>query len=127
MTMEKFQPGQIGELEVEVSKEATTNRMGREGADVLSTPALLGLMENASIRATEPYLPEGHTTVGYAVDGLRHFAPTSIGEVVKIKSVLTEVDRNRLTYSIEAYEGDKKIGVAVHKRAVVSTSPQPQE
>ena len=35
----------------------TTNRMGREGADVLSTPSLLGLMEQASIRVTEPNLP----------------------------------------------------------------------
>jgi predicted thioesterase len=34
-----------------------------------------------------------------------------------------EVDGNRLTYSIEAFEGDKKIGVATHRRAVISTSP----
>jgi predicted thioesterase len=126
MSMEKFQAGQSAELDVEVTKEATTNRMGREGAEVLSTPALLGLMENASIKASEPYLLEGYTTVGYAVDGLRHFAPTPIGERVRVKSVLTEVDRNRLTYSIEAYEGGKKIGVAVHKRAVVSTNLEAQ-
>ena len=121
MTMEKFQPGQSAELEAEVTKELTTNRTGREGADVLSTPALLGLMENASIRASAPYLPAGHTTVGYAVDGLRHFAPTAIGQRVTVRSELTEVDRNRLTYSIEAFEGDKKIGVATHRRAVIST------
>ena len=123
MTMEKFQPGQGAELEVEVTKELTINKMGREGAEVLSTPALLGLMENASIKASEPYLPEGYTTVGYAVDGLRHLAPTPIGERVRVRTELTEVDRNRLTYSIEAFEGDKKVGVANHKRAVISTDP----
>ncbi len=123
MTMEKFKAGQSAEMEVEVTKDLTTNRMGREGADVLSTPALLGLMENVSIKASEPYLPEGHTTVGYAVDGLRHLAPTSIGEKVLVRTELTEVDRNRLTFQIEAFEGDKKVALATHKRAVVPTDP----
>ena len=123
MTMEKFKAGQSAEMEVEVTKDLTTNRMSREGADVLSTPALLGLMENVSIKATEPYLPEGHTTVGYAVDGLRHLAPTPIGEKVLVKTELTEVDRNRLTFQIEAFEGDKKVALATHKRAIVTTDP----
>ena len=123
MTMDRFQPGQTTELEVVVTKEHTTNRMGREGADVLSTPALLGLMENASIKASEEFVPEGYTTVGYAVDRLRHIAPTAIGETVTVKSVLTEVDRNRLTYEIEAREGEKRIATATHKRAVISTNP----
>ena len=121
MTFEKFAPGQSAETETEVTGELTINRMGREGADVLSTPSLLHLMELASIEASEPYLPEGYTTVGYAVDGLRHLAGTPLGGSVRVKAVLTEVDRNRLTYSIEAHEGDKKVGVAVHKRAVIST------
>ena len=120
MTMDRFAPGQSAELLTEVTRELAINRMGREGADVLSTPSLLGLMEQCSIKASDPYLPDGHTTVGYAVDGMRHMAPTSIGARVRVRSVLTEVDRNRLTFSIEAFEGEKKIGVAVHKRAVIS-------
>ena len=123
MTMEKFQPGQSAEMEVEVTKDLTINRMGREGADVLSTPSLLMLMERTSIKASEPYLHEGYTTVGYAVDGLRHLAPTPPGNTVSVKAELTEVDRNRLTFPIEAFEGDKKIGTAIHKRAVISTEP----
>ena len=119
MTTEGLRPGQEAELEVEVTREMTVNRMGREGAEVLSTPALLGLMEQCSIKASDPYLPEGYTTVGYAVDGLRHLAPTPLGGRVRVRAVLTEVDRNRLTYAIEAYEGEKKIGVATHKRAVI--------
>ena len=123
MSMEKFRVGQEYEQEVEITKELTTNRMGREGADVLSTPAMLGLMENTCISSSEPYMPEGHTTVGYAVDGLRHMAPTAVGEKVQLKVKLADVDRNRLTYEIEAFEGEKKIAVATHKRAVVSTDP----
>ena len=120
MTTDKFQIGQTFDQEIEITKEHTVNRMGKEGADVLSTPALLGLMENTCILQSEPYLAEAHTTVGYAVDGLRHVAPTSLGEKVQVKVTLTEVDRNRLTYDIEVYEGpDKRIAVANHKRAVI--------
>lgn len=119
MTMEKFQAGQRFEQEIEVVMEHTTNRMGKEGADVLSTPALLGLMEGACIRQSEPFMPAAHTTVGYAVDGLRHLAPTPVGNKVVVTVELTEIDRNRLTYAIEAHEGDKRIAVAIHKRAVI--------
>ncbi len=117
--MQNIAPGQEATLEIEVTADLTTNRMGKQGADVLSTPHLLGLMENASIRATDPHLPDGYTSVGYAVDGLRHIAPTNVGQTVRVHSILTEIDRNRLTYQIEAFEGNKQIGRAVHKRAII--------
>jgi fluoroacetyl-CoA thioesterase len=107
-------------MEVEVTADLTINRMGRPGADVLSTPSLLKLMEMCSIEVTDPRLSDGHVTVGYAVDGLRHMAPTAIGAVVRIRSVITEVNGTRLSYEIEAFDGDKQIGVAKHKRAVIS-------
>ena len=116
----KLAPGGAAEIEVEVTKDLSTNRTGRPGADVLSTPSLLKLMELCSIEATDPYLDDGYATVGYAVDGLRHLAPTSIGAVVKVKAVITEVNGTRLSYNIEALEGDQTIGVATHKRAVIS-------
>jgi predicted thioesterase len=119
MDLNKIKAGQTAELVSTVTKELSINRMGQEGADVLSTPGMLELMEWACIKATDDNLPEGFTTVGYAVDGLRHIAPTPVGNSVTVKVELTEVDRNRLTYSIEAFEGDKSIGVATHKRAVV--------
>ena len=122
MTMDNVAVGQEATLEVEVTTDLTTNRMGRAGADVLSTPHLLGLMEGACIMATDKHLPDGYTTVGYAVDGLRHIAPTNVGESVSVRATLSEVDRNRLTYEIEAFEGDKQIGRATHKRAVIPTS-----
>ena len=119
--MDKFETGQSAETQTEVTEPLTINRMGRPGAEVLSTPSLLKLMEECCIEASDPYLPDGSTTVGYAVDGMRHVAPTAIGGVVTVKAVLTEVVRNRLTYEIEAYEGDTQIGVATHKRAVIPT------
>ena len=93
MDLDRIRPGQTGEMEATVTKEMSINRMGREGADVLSTPGMLELMEWACIKATDDKLPEGYTTVGYAVDGLRHLAPTPIGNSVTVRVELTEVDR----------------------------------
>ena len=117
--MDRFETGQSAETQTEVMEPLTINRMGRPGAKVLSTPSLLGLMERCSIEAADPHLGDDSVTVGYAVDGLRHLAPTALGSRVQVRSELVEVDGNRLTFTIEAHEGDKKIGVASHKRAII--------
>lgn len=124
MTMERFAEGQSYSKDITITKEHTTNRMGREGADVLSTPALLGLMEGTCIEASQPNMPEGYTTVGYAVDRLRHMAPTPLGGTVRVNVALTSVDRerNRLHYAIEVFEGERKIAIATHGRAVIPVS-----
>ena len=122
MNLDKVKVGEITEMVVEITEDLSTNRTGKDGDWVLSTPSLLKLMEQCCIQATDHLLPEGHTTVGYAVDKMRHIAPTSMGSSVKIKSILEEVDRNRLTYTLEAFEGDKQIGSAIHKRAIISTA-----
>ena len=123
MTMDKFDPGQSTKVEFVITAEMSTNRTGKSGAEVLSTPSLLGLMEGASIKLTEPFLPENYSTVGYAVDGLRHLAPTQVGETVAIAVEITEVDseKMRLGFKIEVTENGKTIGVASHKRALIST------
>ena len=119
MVANEVKPGLAAELDVEVTADMTINRTGNEGADVLSTPSLLGLMERCAIDAADPHLGDDSVTVGYAVDGLRHFAPTALGSRVQVRAELVEVDGKRLSFTIEAHEGDKKIGVASHKRAII--------
>ena len=104
-----------------VTKDMTVNRTGKTGSDVLSTPSLLHIMELACIEITDSRLPEGNATVGYAVDKLRHVAPTKIDQTVTILVTITEVDGKKFSYSIEAHEGDKMIGKAEHRRASIST------
>ena len=123
MTFDRLEQGQSAETEVEVSQDLTTNRTGRPGDEVLSTPELLRLMERCCIKATDHLLPEGYTTVGYAVDKMRHIAPTKVGSLVTVKAVLEGVDGNRLSYSLEAFEGQKQIGTASHKRAIIPIDP----
>ena len=121
MEFKDLKVGHSAELEFEVTDSYTINRSGKEGAEVLSTPSLLHMMEMTCIEATDHRLPAGFVTVGFAVDGLRHLAPTSLGSKVKIRAQLTEVDGKKFTYRIEAHEGEERIGVASHRRAAILT------
>ena len=47
MTMDKFKSGQSANVDFVITSEMSTNRTGKPGAEVLSTPSLLGLMEGA--------------------------------------------------------------------------------
>ncbi len=123
MVMDDFKPGQTAETTRVVTMDLSVNRRGVEGADVLSTNSLLGLFEGACNQVTDPNLPEGYTTLGYAVDGMRHLAPSLVGATVRVTAEIIDVDRNRLTYRVEAYYGETLIGVATHKRAVVPIHP----
>jgi predicted thioesterase len=113
-------PGLVGEVEVEVTPEMTASAVGNEGVQVLSTPHLIGLMENASIRAIHPHLPAGAGTVGILVN-IRHLAATPVGMRVRARAVLREVDRRRFVFDVEAHDDHEKVGEGIHERFQIQT------
>jgi fluoroacetyl-CoA thioesterase len=89
--------------------------------DVFGTPALLALIEEACVTAVHRSLPDGATSVGAHVS-LDHLAPSRVGSEVRAIARLTAVDRKRLSFEAEAYDGETLIGRATHTRAVVDRS-----
>ena len=87
--------------------------------DKFSTPSMISLMERAAVQSIQAYLEEGQTSVGYEVN-VRHLAPADIGAAITAHAELTETDRNCLTFKVEAYEGDRKIGEGMHRRAIIN-------
>ena len=90
-----------------------------------STPAMIQLMEQASMDGVSAHLSDGETTVGFEVN-VRHLAPADIGDAIRADAELTEVDRNRLTFRVEAYHvpgagPERKIGEGTHRRAVIQS------
>ena len=85
-----------------------------------STPAMIQLMEQASSAVVNDALQEGEVSVGIEVN-IRHLAAADIGATIIAHAELIEVDRNRLTFQVEAFDGDKKIGDGTHKRAIIKT------
>jgi predicted thioesterase len=90
-------------------------------ADVLSTPAMIGLMERASVELTTPYLDEHEQTVGIHVD-VRHRAPTRIGQTITVTAELLECADNKLRFAVTAVNDEGVIiGEGTHRRAVINT------
>lgn len=113
MVSEKIVPGIKGQRETLVCEHNVAGHV-----DKFSTPSMISLMERAAIAAVDPYLEEGQTSVGFEVN-VRHLAPSDIGATVIAHAELLEVNRNRLNFQVEAYDGDRKIGEGTHRRAII--------
>ena len=116
MVSEKITPGLKGERQTLVCEHNVAGHV-----DKFSTPSMISLMERAAIAAVDPYLEEGQTSVGFEVN-VRHLAPSDIGATVIAHAELVEVNRNRLNFNVEAYDGDRKIGEGTHRRAIIDRS-----
>ncbi len=86
--------------------------------EVLATPRLIALMENAAMLAVAPALEPGETTVGGQIS-VAHLKPSPVGADVSATAVLTHIDGRKLSFSLTAYEGDKLIGEGTHVRFIV--------
>jgi fluoroacetyl-CoA thioesterase len=116
--MSEIIPGLIGELEQTVTDNDTASRWGSGLVPVFSTPALVGLMEGAAVKALRGHLSPGQTTVGGRID-VRHLAATPVGMKVLSKAVLTDVQGRKLVFKIQAWDEHELIGEADHERFIV--------
>jgi fluoroacetyl-CoA thioesterase len=117
-----LRPGLERTDEFEVEGDLLTDVGGTLGAKVLSTPGMIGMMEqNASILSAEN-LDDGQATVGFEVC-IKHVGAAAEGATCTVHAVLREIVEDRkLRFDVEVREGDRTVGVGTHERRVVSTA-----
>ena len=113
-------PGLTFELTREVRPDMSARHLGSGDVGVLATPAMIAMMEAASMRAVEDQLGDGQTTVGYIVN-IRHLAPTPIGAEVIAAARLESVDGRKLKFRVEVREGDRLVGEGEHVRVIIDS------
>ena len=101
-----------------VTLNETAKALGTGGLDVLSTPKLIALMENAALLSVRPYLEEGSDTVGTLLN-VKHLAATPVGMTVQAEAELIEIDRRRLVFSVKAWDEVELVGEGTHERFIV--------
>ncbi len=101
-----------------VTDRLTARHMGSGDLDVLATPAMLALMENAAMLAVSDELPEGCTTVGGQISAT-HLRPSKVGATVEATATLTHIDGKKLTFTLAARDGGILIGEGTHLRFIV--------
>ena len=79
-------------------------------------------MEGAAVKAGDPQLPEGYGTVGISMN-VKHVSATPVGLTVRAKATLTEQDRRKLTFKVEAWDDAGLVGEGVHERFIIESAP----
>ena len=113
-----LRPDLSAEFEVEVGDADTALALGSGDLEVLGTPRVVALMEQATVRAVAGDLPAGQTTVGVEVV-VQHRRPSLLGARIRVVARLAEVADKRLRFDVAAYEGDVLVADGTGRRVVV--------
>jgi len=111
--------GTRGEEKRLVTTENAISFLDMEGARVLSTPHMIGMMEWTCRNAVRPLLEPGHDTVGTHVN-VAHLAAAPIGMSVTFTAEVLEASDRRVKFRVEAWDEKEKIGEGTHERAIIN-------
>jgi predicted thioesterase len=103
-----------------VDGRLVTDVGGTLGAEVLSTPGMIAMMEQTASRLVQPSLPDGKATVGFEVC-VKHVAGAMKGTACTATARLDEiVDGRKLRFAVEVTdENGRTIGVGTHERRII--------
>lgn len=114
----RLEPGLSAHFESEVRREWTIAHYDPRLPAVLSTPAMIGMMETAAARAVDPAIPVGKLTVGTKIE-VDHSRAVACGAHIVATAKLTEVQGRFLIFEVEARCADQLIGHGRVTRAIV--------
>ncbi len=114
-------PGLEARIEREVPFEWTIAHYDPRLPAVLSTPAMIGMMETAAAQAVQPALPPGAITVGTRIE-VDHLKAVPAGARVAAKARFAERNGRYLVFDVEATSGEEVIGRGRVYRAIVEVS-----
>ena len=112
--------GLSAQFEVEVGPTDTATAVGSGDLEVLGTPRVVALVEQATVRAVSGHLLPGQTTVGTDI-ALRHRRASLPGAHVLVAAELVEVDGSRLGFRVSAHEQGVLVADGTVHRAVVDS------
>jgi len=111
-------PGRSGRAFLVVGEQDTAVALGSGDVDVLATPRLISLCEEATMQAVAGALGPGQTSVGVRVQ-FDHLAPVRVGSEVKAEAVLEKVEGRRLVFTVTASDAAGLVGAGRVTRVVV--------
>lgn len=104
------------ELTVSDDDTAVAHRSG--DVEVLATPRVVALCEEAAVLAAQPLLGEGETTVGMRIQ-LDHLAPVAVGSTVRAEATLERAEGRRLVFTVSVSDARGLVAAGKVTRVVV--------
>ena len=114
----KLEIGRRYQNQTRVEEWMTAEKAGNKGVDVLSTPMLLQLIEEAAAHCLESVLASNEVSLGSYVD-LAHLAPTPVGFIVRTEVEVIGIDGRRINFAVAAFDEREKIAEGTHERYVI--------
>ena len=110
--------GLKGEARLMVGEADTAIALGSGDVNVLGTPRLVALFEQATVDALRGMLDDGQSSVGMRVQ-VDHLQPTPIGAEAVVEAVLDKVEGRRITFSVTANDSGGLVAAGKVTRVVV--------
>ena len=111
--------GTMGTFKMRVRPEHLANQFKDPMLpQVLATPVMIMIMENAALSAIRPFLDSDESAVGTAID-VQHLAATPLGHDVYAKAEVTGVDGKRIEFKVSARDDMEEIGSGTHQRTAI--------
>lgn len=113
-------PGLHGSAKLVVTLADTALALKSGEVEVLGTPRVIALAEEAAVAALADRLPAGQTTVGIRVQ-IDHLAPTNVGSSVAAEATLEKVEGRRLTFTVSVSDHCGLVAAGKFTRVIVET------
>jgi predicted thioesterase len=101
-------PGDAARRDFTVEAAMTTDHVAGR-APVLSTPALIAMLEDTAADLLRPLFTPGAASVGTWI-GVRHTGAAVPGEKVTVHAVVAAARGRRVTFDVRASVGDRPVG-----------------
>ena len=103
-----------------VGSKDTAKEIGSGDLDVLATPAVLAMVENAAKEYLHKELASEETSVGTLIEA-RHLKPSMVGAEIIVKVSVESQEKTKINFSFEAFDNGQIIATGIHQRAVILT------
>ena len=118
--MRQIPPGAKGTFTLHVEPAHLANQFKDAMLpQVLATPVMILMMENAALNAIRPYLEPGESAVGTAID-IKHLAATPDGHQVRAEAEVIKVEGKRIAFKVSASDELEEIGNGTHRRTLIN-------
>ena len=115
-----LRPGLHGSAKLVVSHEDTATAQRSGEVEVLATPRVVALCEEAAMAAVADELQAGQTSVGMRVQ-IDHLHPTAVGSSVAAEATLEKVEGRRITFTVSASDHCGLVAAGKVTRVIVET------
>jgi len=115
----KVDVGRTYQSQTRVEEWMTAEKAGNKGVDVLSTPMLLQLVEDAAMACLAPLLDAEDISLGTHVD-IAHLAATPVGLIVRTEVEVIKAEGKRVEFAFSAFDEREKVADGTHERYVTT-------